>query len=139
MVQFQIQRTGRNALVFEGVKLCDVVSERVTTDAGDRWFSLAVYQKNTDGYVVTIEFATTCESERAVSQAEDVDQYRDVEEVFLAFEPWEFIDRRRFQPSSSESLSRFNREIYRVYDRAFEAILEQLRKTVKDSPCGRQA
>jgi hypothetical protein len=126
MAQITVGRTGRDDLTFEGELLCCATSDPYPSEAGTRHFRLGLYSQSSGEFVVTIEYVTTCENESNFSQVETVEESKDVENVLFAFEPSEFVDRKRMYATREEVRCKLQKDLFQAYDGAVTKILDSL-------------
>lgn len=123
MPTFQLHPTNHHSLEFEGELLLGTSSPKHQTENGWRRYELALYKPSGAGFVVSMDFQTTCPNERCITQAEVVDEPKDVENVLLLFNACEYVDKRSLNEDQRKKL---RRELYRIYDEQVTQILDGL-------------
>lgn len=134
METFQINRLHHDPLEFEGVLLATATSPQLEAERGTRGFELVLYRHASGGFVVSIEFLTTCPQERRVLQAEVVDEPHDVENVLSAFEPCEHVNQQALRALPDEQRQRLQKRLCRLYDEQVTNILDALSTYQCDGP-----
>ena len=132
METYRISRTHQDALEFDGLLLATATSPQLESERGWRGFELMLYRPACGGFVISIEFLTTCPHERHVLQAEVVDQPKDVENVMLVFEPCEHVDQKALRMLQDEPRHRLQKRLCRLYDEQVTQILDTLSKHHRD-------
>lgn len=123
METIEICRTDNEALVFDGEMLAKASSPQCETEDGHRGYEVAIYSRSEGGFVVSIQYLTTCPDEHSVTQAEIVEEPDDVEKVLLVFEPCEYVDRKMLRALSDEQRQKLRRALYRSYDDQVSQVL----------------
>lgn len=130
METIKIGRTDNEALVFDGELLAKASSPQYETEDGHRGYEVTLYARSEGGFVVSIQYLTTCPDERSVTQAEIVDEPDDVEKVLLVFEPCEYVDRKILRALPEEPRQKLRRALYRYYDDQVSQALSALAEHV---------
>lgn len=126
---YRLRPTNRDDFEFEGELLCRSTSERHQQAGVERAIELSLYRDIRGQFVVVIEYNSTSESEHRACQLEVVDNAQDVEDVFMAFEPTEFVASKDLAALSRESRHQFQKELYQTYDQVVTTLLDAFKKS----------
>ena len=134
MESFKIKRTDYSDLEFSGELLKRINTPMHSTPDGKRGYELAIYAKSGAGYVASVEYQTTFDSERRVTIADFVDQAKDVENFFFVFEPCEFLDQDLIRQMPQDQRKRLQKALSRLYDGHVDSILKALQEYALQHP-----
>lgn len=126
MESFHITGPNQSELVFDGELLACINTPKTGGPDGERGYELALYRKAGGGYVVSVEYLTTYESEQPVTHAEVVDEPKDVENFFFVFEPCEYLDEQLLRLLPDEQKRTLQKSLCRLYDQHVDEILKVL-------------
>jgi hypothetical protein len=91
MNEIRIQNETSPELCFRGQLISETKIDINLDDQEKRQFNLQVFAVEGGGFVATLLYQSSCDSEQRICWLEDMDQFKDVENFFYVFEANEVI------------------------------------------------
>ncbi len=132
MNEILIQDGDKPELRFRGQLIADSEFMVELNDEQQRKFKLQVFGVEGGGFVSTLQYLTSCNSEKSTFLYEDMDLLKDVENFFFVFEANEVIrDLQAMSRVDREQRMLVYRQIAKVYESSVFRFLDVVRNRAK--------
>ncbi len=129
----KLERTGREALEFNGELIIAVKTPTIEVGGGTSHYRLLVFRHAEGGYVASIRYTTTAPTEHDATLTERLETDHDVENFFFAFEPAELCAHHETKLNRGADRHRLLRVLYGYYIEEVQRVVDCLR--ANQAPC----